>query len=94
MSANHRTVVHFMAYAALAALAVACGTGWIVMARNPSEPLISLAAGGTAFCTVFFGSAGWAAVLKSGDNSARNQPQPPVAGQASPAANQPGTPVT
>ncbi|MET9528002.1 hypothetical protein [Streptomyces coeruleorubidus] len=92
MSANRKASVLFMAFAALIALAVACGTGWIVaMKHDSSDPLPSLAAGGTAFCLIFFGSAGWAAVLKPADNHGQSQPPPPAAGQAP--ANAPGTPA-
>ncbi|WTB88821.1 hypothetical protein OIE99_11465 [Streptomyces cellulosae] len=94
MSPNHRTSFVFMAFAAVSALAVGCGTGWIVAVMDESRnPLTSLRAGAAAFCLIFFGSAGWAAVLKSSDTSAQGgQPSPSAANQAPP-NNQSGTPV-
>lgn len=84
MSPHHRTSFVFMFIAALAAMAVGCATGWIVAMYDPSAPLTSLKAGGGAFCLIFFGSAGWAAVFRSSDSNGQSQPQPPDAGQAPP----------
>jgi hypothetical protein len=90
MSPNQKTAVALVLcfttsgmIGALSALAVAR------LAKHPTALAIA-GAGGTAFFTLFLGSAAWVALFKFSDDREQNPPPPPASGQVPPASNQPG----